>query len=595
MARPKSAVRSASAAALVIAWAVAPGASAAAPRASKQHTRGDGNAADNASVATDGTAPVLYPDPAPPYDDAVADPQTPPDSVVLPTPIPRVLTALTGHPPDEINTFKAKRLPITFTPDLMVRTRVGAVSEFSIDRNGSQYIEGIESGGRVRWRPVLGLGRREHVQIVGMLDIANGRWSPRRATRPEISEIIDGGTPPVITDLRVVDPRELYVQWTTKAGQLRLGQMSFSWGQGLVANDGNNMDRFGDLRFGNDGDGSIQERVLFGTKPLAPLGGVGKDIVVAAGADLVYRDPNADLREGDLAGQGLLVVRWQPEDRPHNWLGTYAVYRRQRNADDGDITPDDDDLDVGVLDFAGQGYIAGPGRLALIGAFEAVTVIGRSTFAAAERREHRVLQGAAAVRAFFGRPTQWLAGFDAGFASGDANPDDDQINNFKAAPGFTAGLLMFQYYQGWQSARSQLLAEDPDLVGVPPNGTQYIPSGGSVTNAVFLHPKASWSWQERFEVWGGPLLAASAVPLVDPFASRVQGGDAVNALGGRSQSRSLGTELDIGIRTRHELFGVWMQAGFQAGLLFPGPAFERGDGSTDDPVFGGWFRAEMRY
>ena len=464
-----------------------------------------------------------------------------------------------------------------------------------MDRRGTQYVEGVESAGRVRWRPVIGFGRREQVRIVGMLDIANGRWSPKNAANPEVEAIIDAEQAPVQTDLRLIDPREMYVEWTSKVGQLRLGQMSFTWGQGLVANDGNNMDRYGDMRFGDDGDGSIQERILFGTKPLAPLGGAGKDIVVALGADLVYRDPNADLREGDLAGQGLFVLRWQPETHPDNWLGTYAVYRRQRNADDGDVVDGDDDLEIGVFDFAGQGFVKRPNRLTLVGAFEAAVITGRTTFAKAGRDHHRVLQGGAALRAFFGHPEHWLAGFDAGYASGDADPNDDTINDFSAAPGYTAGLLLFQYYQGWQSARSQQLAEDPELIGVPPNGTQYIPTRGTVTNAVFVHPKARWSFQDRFEVWGGPLLAASAVPLIDPYTSQLEGGDVVNAVGGRPDGRSLGTELDLGIRTRGTIGGAWMQAGFQTAVYFPGPAFVQGDLSVDRAVFGGWFRLEARY
>lgn len=570
----------------------------AAARANSEPRNAANNSGDRSF--TDGTAPVLYPEPAPPY-----EPETPtattattaesaedePEVVVG----PRVLTTLYGHRADEQKRFEARRVPVTFTPDLQVRARVGAVSEFTLDREGAQYIEGIESGGRIRWRPALSFGRQQQVQIVGMLDAVNGRWAPRSAARPEVQEIIDQGQPPIATDIRYVDPRELYVQWTTRFGQLRAGQMSFTWGQGLVANDGNNMDRFGDLRFGNDGDGSLIERILFGTKPLARVGGPGKDIIVALGADLVYRDPNADLRQGDLAGQALMVVRWQPEHRPDNSLGAYAAYRRQRSADDGDVYPDDNDLEVGVLDVAGQGSIENAEGFALIGAFETAAIMGRTTFASGDDASHRVLQAGAAVRGFFGRPESWLAGFDAGFASGDANPDDDQINDFSAAPGYTAGLILFQYYQGWQSARSQLLAEDPELLGVPPNGTQYIPTNGSVSNAVFLHPKLRWAWQEHFEVWGGPLVAASAVPLVDPFVARLEGGDIVNALGGRPDSRSLGTELDLGIRSRYELGGAWMQAGLQTAVFFPGPAFVHGDRGVDGAVFGLWLRGEVRY
>jgi hypothetical protein len=206
-----------------------------------------------------------------------------------------------------------------------------------------------------------------------------------------------------------------------------------------------------------------------------------------------------------------------------------------------------------------------------------------------------VLQAAAAVRAYVGNPLGWLLGADAGFASGDANPDDDEVNDFEAAPGFTAGLLLFQHYRGWQSARSQFLAEDPDLVGTPTNGTQYIPTDGSVTNAIWVQPKARWGFRERFEVWGGPLVAGSAVPLVDPYATRLNGGAPTNSLGGRSDRRYLGTEIDVGMRVRYGFRGLWLMAGLQGGVLFPGAALAFADGDKDRPVWGVWFRTELRY
>lgn len=551
--------------------------------------------APEAAGATRAVPPVAgYPEPAP---DPGAEAPTPqPDDIpAVQHEPPRVLTTLYGHPPREQAKLHDRAGWFSFVPDLQVRSRVGAVSDFSIDRLGNRYDEGLEVAGRVRWRPVFGFGRREQVRVVGMIDAANGRWFPAEARDPIVRDIEENGQPPVRTSLREVDPRELYVEWTSRAGQLRLGQMSFTWGLGILANDGNNVDRFGDLKFGNDGDGSLQERILFATKPLAPTGGPGKDLIVALGADLVYRDPNANLLRGDLAGQAIAVVRWQPEEHPGSFIGLYGVYRNQKSRDDHDVYPGDRDLEVGVIDVAGQGWTYVRPRLALVGAFEAAAIFGRSTFARGDFEEHRVLQGAAAVRAYIGNPDTWLAGFDGGVFSGDANPDDDQINDFSAAPGYTAGLVLFQYYEGWQSARSQRLAEDPALLGVPPNGTQYIPTGGSVTNAVYAHPKARWAIRERFEVWGGPLVAAAAVPLADPYVTRLNGGDPSNALGGRSQRRYLGTELDLGARGRYQFQKVWLMVGVQGGVLFPGVAFVDERDRHDPPVWAGWVRGEIRY
>lgn len=533
-----------------------------------------------------------------PEDDVVALPVPEPGPEPQPyvRPVPRILTTMTGWYPGEEAQIRNKKGTVVFTPGLQVRAAVGAVSEFSLDDDGNQWAEGAHLYGRVRWRPILGLGKKQKVAIIGMVDFANGRWAPQSSGNPIVQEIVDEGHPPQRYGMSPpVDFRELYVQWTFKYGQLRLGQMSFNWGLGLVANDGNNMDRFGDMKFGDDGIGSIQERILFATKPLAYSGGPGKDLIVAIGADLVYRDPVANLLKGDLAGQAILVVRWEPSERPGNWIGVYGAYRNQHSADDGDDVKGDDELEVGVVDFAGQGFRYLRDELAVLGAFEMVAIAGRSTFAKGQFSRQLVVQAAGAVRGYIGNPLSWLVGADAGFATGDADPDDEEINDFEAAPGYTAGLLMFQYYRGWQSGRSQIRAEDPGLVGVPSNGTQYIPTRGTVTNAVFIQPKLRYAFREHFEVWGGPLVAGSAVPIVDPYVTRLSGGSAHNSLGAPSEKRYMGTELDLGLRTRYGFKNLWLMLGLQGGIFFPGRAFERADGGRDNPVFGGWLRFEIRY
>jgi hypothetical protein len=78
-------------------------------------------------------------------------------------------------------------------------------------------------------------------------------------------------------------------------------------------------------------------------------------------------------------------------------------------------------------------------------------------------------------------------------------------------------------------------------------------------------------------------------------ATRLEGGDPTNALGGRSQRRFLGTELDLGIRGRYEIKDIWMQIGLQGGLLIPGVALVDADDQHDAPIWAGWARAEIRY
>ncbi len=521
-------------------------------------------------------------------------PPAPPATGTNPA-VPRPLATVDGFPTDEQAYVTNAKRTVVFLPGLQLRNQVGFVSPFRVDAGGNRYTEGVFTQGRFRARPQLVLGRGGTVRIVGQVDFANGRWAPRSSDDAAIDEIWRNGDGPQPGNLRAVDFRELYVEWTSRIGVFRLGQMAFNWGQGLLTNDGNNMDRFGDMKFGGDGDGSLNERFLFATKPLAKTGGPGKDVIFALGADLVYRDPLADLTQGDLAGQGFLAVRWQPEHAPGNWLGAYAVVRGQKTADDGDVYEGDDRLLVGAFDFSGQGMKKLRPKLVLLGAFEAVFVGGKTTFSADPGTEQQVVQLAAVGRGYIGNPKTWLAGLDLGALSGDANPYDDEVNNFTASPGFTAGLVLHPYLLAYQSARARVEAENTDLFGVPQNGTQYIPTKGRMTNTVYFHPKARYGLLERAEIWGGPLVAFAPAPVLDPYDTTIGGGTPKNYVGGDGNRRYYGTELDLGVRVRHSYENLWLMAGVQAGVLFPGPAFRNARGDDERAVWATFFRTEIRY
>ncbi|MEX1365030.1 MAG: hypothetical protein AB1Z98_18015, partial [Nannocystaceae bacterium] len=240
---------------------------------------------------------AIEPEPEPVY----IDEPVPPPAVIPPVvelhPIPRALSTMFGNPPSETATIVRGRL--RFEPGVQLRNQVGWVSSFPLDRLGNAYDEGALSTGRLRWNPRLGWGRV--VSVTGMLDLINGRWAPAGSDDPLIDEIIEQGQPPGRTELRLVDPRELYVDLNTPLGLLRAGQQSFTWGQGMLANNGNVLDRFGDLRFGDDGPGDIYERVLFITKPFKYRPGRIKNLAIGIGGDLVFRDERVQLTRGDRA------------------------------------------------------------------------------------------------------------------------------------------------------------------------------------------------------------------------------------------------------------------------------------------------------
>ena len=166
---------------------------------------------------------------------------------------------------------------------------------------------------------------------------------------------------------------DLWERWEAHnpAGrEFRLAVIGEAWTSTFLANDGNNVDRFGDMKFGDDGPGDIYERIMFGTRPFKALGGAAENIVIAIGGDIVFRDENAQLlkdvdgdgrlEKGDLAGQAIIVFRYQPVSTPWNWIGGYAVYRDAVNADAG--TRPERLLLVGLL-LADRGLPAGRPRL----------------------------------------------------------------------------------------------------------------------------------------------------------------------------------------------------------------------------------------
>ena len=94
--------------------------------------------------------------------------------------------------------------------------------------------------------------------------------------------------------------RYLYMDWETPIGLLRVGQMGFSWGLGIVANDGDTPTVFGDYRYGD-----LVRRVMIATRPL----GRTNPLVVALAGDWVATDLLADYeRRDELAFQGILAA-----------------------------------------------------------------------------------------------------------------------------------------------------------------------------------------------------------------------------------------------------------------------------------------------
>jgi hypothetical protein len=395
-----------------------------------------------------------------------------------------------------------------------------------------------------------------------------------------------------------VQPRWLYLEWTSPVGLLRVGQQPSHWGMGLVANDGDHPSLFGDYRYGN-----IVEQVLFATKPL----GIDSPFVVALAGNIVYRDNVAILQNGDHAWQGILAAFY--EQGP-DMLGVYGVYRDQSHQTQSEpqYFPYADTIRVGVIDVAG--HFARPLTAAgenayVFGAFEAATEIGSTD---AERTIYELpggpwtkiqtYGGAASLGVVLSgrdgpkppkgqamRPDLYgriVAQVEVGYASGDANPDDTSEKRFVFDPNHRVGLLLFDEVMRWQTARAATAAQDPNLANGtrPQPGSQLLPSNGGVFGAQYVYPTAVYRPRPWLDLKAGAVIAQTTADYVDPYRLALQGAY-VNYSGGDPKRHDLGLELDGGVEARRALGPILrLQVGAQAGVLFPGGALADATGMT---------------
>jgi hypothetical protein len=442
-----------------------------------------------------------------------------------------------------------------------------------------------------RFTPTLQIG--SNLKIVGQLDltgvlagdIAHDTWADQTPR-----DQYDG--------YNNLQPRWLFLEWLTPVGLLRVGQQPSHWGMGLVANDGDHPSLFGDYRYGN-----IVEQVLFATKPL----GKKSPFVVALAGNLVYRDNVASLVGGDRAWQGILAAFY--EQGP-DMLGLYGVYRHQSHDQSSEqYFPYADTIDVGVLDVAGHFArpIAVPDETAYVfGSFEAATELGstnaeRTVYqtASGTKTSIRTYGGAAALGVVLaGHDTGAAASKDAserpdlygrvvtqvevGYASGDADPYDTTEKRFVFDPNHKVGLLLFDEVMRWQTARASVAAQDPNLSNGsrPPPGTQLLPSNGGVFGATYVYPTGIYRPRPWLDLKVGAVIAQTTADYVDPYRVATQGAY-VNYSGGDPKRHDLGVELDGGFEARVPLqYGLRLQLGAQAGVLFPGGALADATGAT---------------
>ncbi len=430
---------------------------------------------------------------------------------------------------------------------------------------------------------------RDDLALVGEIDV------PRGLIAGDTTQFVDRSRDP-LSDYNWYDvhPRQLYLEYRSPIGLFRVGQQTSYWGLGLVANDGDHPQMFGDtIR------GALTERLLFATTPM------GKDtpLVIAAAGDVVFEDNTADLLgnspeqdQGDLAAQAVLAVSYRTDFAD---IGLYGVYRHQERELTAVLQPYTESLDVGVVDVAGRlrGEVPGTDAYAYIQG-EAATIVGRTSYVRSafvnqitpsqEIEDESILSfGTAAVLGFVHtrsddkeRWGDFVHELEFGYATGDADPFDGATHRFTFDTSHNVGLVLFDHVLQWKTARAATIAQDSRVTNRPNPGLQFLPSNGGVFGATYLNPRFIFRPIRQVDVKLGFLWASATADVVDPYHAGALGTYA-NYDGGDPRKRDLGVEIDTGADVRIPLERtVTLELGAEGGVLFPGHAFDDEDGNT---------------
>lgn len=370
--------------------------------------------------------------------------------------------------------------------------------------------------------------------------------------------------------------RRAMVALRTRYGEVRAGHQVSDWGYGILANSGERELDLGDQRLGD-----LVERLAFFTMPWPSY-------YVAAGADLVFRDANAELLEGDLGVNVLAALFHQHRRR---FLGLYAAHRNQWDRDG-------ERLEVTVVDLHGRhaGSLA-PGLRWQAG-FEGMLQAGQTSRLRPEPELEgaTVFAGGLVLRGGLAHLlTRLKLTLEAGFASGDNDRSDDTVRNATFHPDYRVGLILFDEFFGAISARAADRLADAEHHASVPHGTRHVPTNGSVTNAFYLWPRLAFEPLERLALRVGLLWAMAAADVVDPRATNTDaGGYNRNYFGGPADNRQLGLEIQValsysvapfsGAKHLGSLRNLELGVGAEWARLFPGDAFADAQGRLPPTV-----------
>jgi hypothetical protein len=461
----------------------------------------------------------------------------------------------------------------------------------------------LRAGAVLKWRKLEfdveldALNGLVNTPVEGLLPPLSAEGAP---TRADVIDPVRGRR--YGTDLNSLALRKASLIWHSDIGQFAIGATTNHFGMGLLANDGAGpLDgQLADQRFG--------DRVLrasYATKPLYYLskGRIEEDVTSLVGLDLLLGDETATLvrpatewsQKGLIKDRGLQFVLALKHRRGGYGSGLFYAHRRLTTDGSAGLDPIvtssfDAGLDVDILDLFVEYKRGLAGGSAWNVAAEGAFVTGDANLvrnAACPGRgasdRCTVQQGGAIAR---GGYSQGALSLDllGGYASGDGNPFDAKLTNFRFDRDFKVGLVLFDQVMAWQTAAMVRRAGDPSLANVPTAGLELLSTSGAVTNALFVQPQLRWQLAGHTKLTASALWAKSAQGVFDPLWSNRT--SSLTGPFGQPAGRNYGVEFDLGLDDTRALDAkrqlVW---GIAAGHFLPGDAFATdASGHTIAPV-----------
>ncbi len=420
--------------------------------------------------------------------------------------------------------------------------------------------------------------------------------------------------------------KRFWAEWDSPVGLLLVGRQGSDWGLGMIVNNGNGFrNDWGDAYYGDNVD-----RVLFATKPyslvkyLVSREKPKRDPVTLAFAYdwHVARDstmklapdkwvlPNAstgankiklyEIPENDSAHQYVGAIRIDTTDYGNTAPFKGGFYAANRHMEHQDVLlpannkPPEEFLRVWVFDVYGELTVKPKSfngwELYFAGELAAVT--GETNFLVSRIVSEpgnpfpvsEVTQLGWILRGGV-RYKHWFS-FDAlnlGYASGDSNPFDDQVRNFKFHPDYNVGMILFEDLLANMSDASAVNATTVFDEGGPIRtlGTDLLPNNGSVTNAFYVNPVLRVYPMENLQTMIGFLWARTATNFVDPSIDFLYGGawGQYNPLGAPSSNSNYGYEIDFGVQYVFDWQYLDLVVGLQYAHFFSGNVFQDHEGN----------------